>query len=127
MGGWGSQSDTRLDPALVRGLDGPNLESGREGTKPAFRILFWAVVPEIFSLVRTFAPKISGRSPRNPEKALAHAVLTTEGQNPSGKIPADLFQRVRSESFFGQKFLVRNLVRPIFFRLEIFKIQKFSG
>ena len=90
-----------------------------------------------FWIFQRSRPKISKRSPRNPEKALAHAVLTTEGLHPSEKNPGDHAPRVRPEHFSGQKFLVRNPVRPdffaakvfwpIFFRLEIFKIQNFSG
>lgn len=89
MGGWGSRSDTRLDPALVRGLDGPDQESGREvGSLPA-GYFFWVVIPEIFNLYELSRQKISKRSPRKLEKVPFAAGFTTRAvqasQNGSGR------------------------------------------
>lgn len=56
------------DPALVRCFNGPDQESWREVGSLLAGYFCWALVPEIFGFVRTFAPKNSAKIAANVEK-----------------------------------------------------------
>jgi hypothetical protein len=84
-----------------------------------FQVVVCFVQGSFFRVHELSRPKISKRSPRNPEKALARAVLTTEGPQPSGKIPADHVPPAGAESFSGQNFPGRKSVRPDFFAAKV--------